>query len=217
MTRSSDSGRPLPGWGCGVRRWQFQAGRTALTLAALAGLSLAGCSPSPVQPTGSSTMSVNSAPAQLRGALTLARLHLNGLPLAASNPFHLVRISGRHLDATGATVPTGESLWEFVFSRYAESVATQKYETVTVLVPGTGATQVLRGESADPALSPIEHWDDAIDATSPDSEELLAPFKRQGLPTAGAEIAYAQGKVTVTAGGKQLTYDTAERTFSAIR
>lgn len=213
MQPSSSSGRPLPGWGSSVRR---RASHTALALAALAGLSLTGCQAPAATPTGLASVSVTSAPARLRGALALARRHLDVLPLAASHPYHLVAFAGRGLDDQGATIAAAGSDWQFTFSRYNEPGPTQSYDVVTVTVPGSGPTRVVGAVSQDAALSPIENWDDAVDAAAPDSSDLLAPLRAAGVATAGATITLTQGEVKIAAGGKQTVYDPRDNRFSAV-
>lgn len=219
MQAQSPSGRPLPGWGFSLRRWQTRTGRTALMIAAVASFAMSGCTGThlPSATTGT-TASVQSEPARLRGALTLAMLHLDSLSNTASKPFSLVAFKGQGLDAEGTTVPASGSHWEFTFSRYAEGGPSTRYQIASVLVPGTGPTRLTVTESEDVALSPIERWDNALtDTLTPDSQEFLKPLKEAGVPTAGATITLRRGEVLVTAGGKSTTYDTQEGTFSPVQ
>jgi hypothetical protein len=128
-----------------------------------------------------------------------------------------VAFRGRGLDESGATTASADSTWEFTFSRYTEDVAAQRYDTVTVVVPGSGATSATQAVSTDVALSPVENWDNASDGASPDSPDFLAPLKAAGASTANAIITLAQGTVRVDAGGKHVQYDTAEGTFGKVQ
>ncbi|MDB5095935.1 MAG: hypothetical protein JWM80_356, partial [Cyanobacteria bacterium RYN_339] len=208
------SGRPLPGWGQAFRR----PGRTALVLAAFAGLSLVdGCSGQVPSATTSSTQIVlNSGPSRFRLALTVAMKFLDDLDRPASNPFHLVAFTGRALDMDGNTTAAVGSDWTFTFSRYLDSQPNQTYETVTIFVPGTGAVTRTLGTSKDPVLSPIENWDAAMDGTSPDSKDFVAPLKAKNIATAGASIELKQGVITIKAGGKTTTYNTADASFASV-
>lgn len=219
MHASSSSGRPLPGWGYSLRQWRTRTGRTALMIAAVAGLAMSGCTTTAVPPTTTvNTVSVQSEPARLRGALTLAVLHLDSLANTASHPFHLVAFKGQGLDAEGTTVAASGSQWEFTFSRYADPGPSTRYQVASVLVPGTGPTRIAVNESQDQALSPIGHWDAAMsDPQTPDSPDLLAPLKAAGVQTAGAVITLREGVVTITAGGKSTTYDPIEGTYAPVR
>lgn len=219
MPSSFHSGRQLPGWGSELRKLPASTHRAALALATFAGLAISGCSagvatPAVAPPT---SVSVASQPGRLKGALELATRHLDVMARPASHPFHLVGFRGKALDEFGTTTATAESGWEFTFSRYAEDLPSQKYEVVTVAVPGTGATSLTASASEDAALSPIEHWDAAKDGTSPDSSDLLAPLKASGVATSGATISFAQGLVKAEASGKSVTYDPGERKFSAVQ
>jgi hypothetical protein len=189
-------------------------------LATFAGLTFTGCNgaqaPTTVGTTAGSTVGVTSGPARLRSALTLALRHLDLLPRAASQPFHLVAFRGRGLDENGGTIAANGSDWEFVFSRYAESGPSQRYEVVSVLVPGAGQTRVTSLESTDPAMSPIENWDQAAEGSSPDSADLLAYLKGKGVATAGATITFAQGVVRIEAGGKAYAYSPTEGDYTQL-
>lgn len=218
MPSSFHSGRQLPGWGSELRKLPTSTRRTALVLATFAGLAISGCSGNlPAAPTPTSNVSVASQPVHLKGALELATRHLDVMPRAASHPFHLVAFRGKGLDENGNTTASAESGWEFTFSRYAEELPSQKYEVVTVALPGAGASSLAVKESEDATLSPIEHWDGAKDGASPDSFDLVAPLKASGVATAGATISFSQGMVKVEASGKSVTYDTAERQFSPVQ
>ncbi|MFN3432614.1 MAG: hypothetical protein ACK46X_22035 [Candidatus Sericytochromatia bacterium] len=190
-------------------------------LAAVAGLAISGCSAgAPMTPgagtSSTTTTGVTSAPGRLKGALALAMRHLDVQPRAASNPFHLVGFKGKGLNE-GSTVVAPDSAWEFTFSRYAEGEVSQKYDIVTVSVPGAGATTMTASVSTDATLSPIENWDAALDGNSPDSNELLAPLKAQGVATLGAMLTLSQGKVKAEAGGKSVVYDTAESKYEPVQ
>ena len=219
MPSSIHSGRQLPGWGSGLRKLPNSTRRTALVLATFAGLAISGCSSGAAAPAPqtATSVSVASQPGRLKGALALAMRHLDAFPLAASHPFHLVAFRGKGLDESGTTTAVPESAWEFTFSRYLEDLPSQQYNVVTVTVPGAGATSVAERTSEDPHFSPIEHWDSVTDGAAPDSPDLLAPLKAAGVTTTGAVISYEQGKVKAEAGGKSVTYDPVERTFSPVQ
>ncbi len=153
----------------------------------------------------------------MRAALTLALRHLDYLPLPASHPFYLVAFKGRALDENGATTAANGSDWEFVFTRYAEAIASQRYEYASIVVPGIGVTRLSRGVSEDAAMSPIENWDAAEDGSSPDSFDMLTPFKAKGLPAAGATMVLSRGLVTIQAGGKSTTFNTLEGSYTPIQ
>lgn len=210
------SGSPLPGWGQALRR----PGRTALVLATFAGLALAdGCAttlPSATTAAGSTKIVGNSVPSQFRYALTAAMRFLDDLDRPASNPFHLVAFQGTALDQDGQTTAATGSAWTFVFSRYLDTQPNQSYETVTIVVPGVGSVTRTLGTSQEAALSPIENWDGALDASAPDSKDFVAPLKAKGVATAGASISLKQGVVTIQAGGKTTTYNTADASFAAV-
>lgn len=218
MQDLSQKGRPLPGWGASVRAWKKRTGHTALAIAAVASMAMAGCSnPTTVGPSSDpyAAITVTSQPEKMRAALAIALQHLDLFVHLASNPFHTVGISGQGLDATGSTVQATNSQWTFTFSRYAEPYPSQEYEVVTVVVPGTGKTSVTPSLSQDPNLSPIENWDNAIDAANPDSSDFVAHMKGLGVSNpAGATITLAKGVVTITAGGKTSTYDPVAGTYT---
>jgi hypothetical protein len=210
------SGSPLPGWGQAFRR----PGRTALVLATFAGLALAdGCAnqvPTATTAAGSTKIVGNSVPSPFRYALSAAMRFLDDLDRPASNPFHLVAFTGTALDQDGKTTPATGSAWTFVFSRYTDTQPTQSYEIVTIVVPGAGSVTRTLGTSQEPALSPIENWDAALDSASPDSKDFVAPLKAKGVATAGAQITLKQGVITIQAGGKTATYNTADASFAAV-
>lgn len=221
MQDLSGKGRQLPGWGAGMRALKSRTGRTALVLAAMAGLTLGGCA-TPNPASGSSNgsnsiqnISVNSQPEKMRAALAIALQHLDFFVDLASNPFHTVGIQGQGLDVDGSTVQAANSQWTFTFSRYIEPYPSQEYEVVTVVVPGTGKTSVTEVASSDPNLSPIENWDEAIDSTNPDSSDFVTHMKNRGVSDpAGATVTLGQGLVTITAGGKTSTYDPVQGTYT---
>ena len=128
-----------------------------------------------------------------------------------------MRFRGEHLDARGRTVPAVGSAWTFTFSRYASEAPTAEYEVIEVLVPGAGYTIVQTSQSTDETLSPIENWDSLLGRTGPDSPDLLAPLREQGVAPDGATISLARGLVTVKADGREATYDTARNTFSSVK
>lgn len=212
------SGRPLPGWGQALRAAQGRPGRAAMSLAAAAGLALCGCQAPAATATASTQQAALSKATTLRGALELAAQHvtLSTLP-PAEGAFHLVGFKGEHLDARGRTVPAAGSAWTFTFSRYASQAPTADYEVLEVVVPGTGYTVFKTTRSTNEALSPIENWDGLLARTGPDSPDLLAPLRTNGVAPDGATISLARGLVTVSAGGRQATYDTARNTFSAAK
>lgn len=220
MHESPPPGRPLPGWGQALRNAQGRPGRAAMTLAAVAGLALCGCQqPAAPLPPDAKQVAL-SQPTTLRGALALAAMHVTGLPPAtppAPDAFHLVGFRGEHLDAKGRTVPAAGSAWTFTFSSYAQADATKKYRVIEVMVPGTGYTIIRETESQDEALSPIENWDGLMARTGPDSVDLLAPLRVNGIAPDGATISLSRGLVTVAAAGKTVAYDTAQNTFSAVK
>jgi hypothetical protein len=183
---------------------------------------MAGCNAgTPTQPTPSASaspsVSVASQPGQLKGALALAMRHLDAFPFVASNPYHLVGFRGKSLDESGATMASADSTWEFTFSRYTDPTPSQRYDLVTVVVPGAGNTSATQSQSTDVAMSPVENWDGATDAGTPDSPDFLAPLKNAGVSTKGAIITFAQGKVRAEAGGKSVMYDVAEGTFGSVQ
>lgn len=216
MHSSPHSGRPLPGWGNGLRRTR----QTALMLATVAGLALSGCSTA--QPTSTASaantnqiVGVTAGPAQLRQALALAVNHLVVVLPQSNGPFHLIAFQGSGLDASGGTIAANGSSWTFTFSRYADpNLPTQRYEIATVTVPGVGATQLSASVSTDPTLSPINNWDAVATAPAPDSSDLLAHVQALGIDPAGAHLQLSQGVVTITAGGQSVTYDTTAGTYS---
>lgn len=222
MQSSFHSGRQLPGWGSELRKPLSTTRRTALMLATVAGLAISGCSGgTPTTPTPSTSaspsVSVQSQPGRLKGALALAMRHLDSFQMVASNPYHLVGFRGRALDDNGATTANPDSTWEFTFSRYADPTPAQRYDVVTVTVPGTGNTSAIQSQSTDVALSPVESWDNATDASTPDSPDFLAPLKNAGAKLAGAIVTFSQGKVIAEAGGKSVIYDVSEGTYSEVR
>ena len=219
MSDTPPSGRPLPGWGQALRAAQGRPGRAAMTLAAAAGLALSGCAqPAPALPATAQQIALSRA-TTLRGALELAIQHVTRAPLPpAEGAFHLVRFRGEHLDARGRTVPAAGSAWTFTFSRYASQAPTADYEVLEVVVPGTGYTVIQTTRSTDEALSPIENWDALLGRTGPDSPDLLSPLRApHGAAPDGATIVLARGLVTVAAGGRTTTYDTARNTFSTVK
>ncbi len=222
MHESPPPGRPLPGWGQALRAAQGRPGRAAMTLAAVAGLALCGCQPpAAALPPGAKQVTL-SQPTTLRSALTLAAQHVTALP-PATDAYHLVGFRGEHLDANGRTVPAMGSAWSFTFSRYLNPPpdSSKTYHVVEVVVPGTGYTVIRELDSQDEALSPIENWDGllsgAVARTGPDSADLLAPLRVKGTAPDGATISLARGLVTIAAGGRMATYDTAQNTFSAVK
>jgi hypothetical protein len=222
MSSTFHSGQQLPGWGSDLRRLPSGTRRTALMLATFAGLAISGCSAGvPSTPSASSststTVSAVSGPGRLKGALALAIAHLDAFPLPASNPYHLVGFRGRALDESGATTAVADSTWEFTFSRYADDSAEQRYDVVTVSVPGVGNTAAVRALSTEVGLSPIEGWDAASDGATPDSPDFLAPLKAAGASTQNAIVTLSQGHVRAEAGGKFVMYDVAEGKFGPIQ
>jgi hypothetical protein len=221
MTSTFHSGQQLPGWGSDLRRLPSGTRRTALMLAAFAGLAISGCSGGvPTTPTASSsassTVSTTSGPGRLKGALALAIAHLDAFPLPASNPYHLVGFRGRALDESGATTAVADSTWEFTFSRYADDSAEQRYDVVTVSVPGVGTTSATRALSTEVGLSPIEGWDAAADSATPDSSDFLATLQSAGVSTQNGIVTLSQGRVRVEAGGKAVVYDVAEGKYGPL-
>lgn len=216
MHESPPLGRHLPGWGQALRATPR---RSAMALATMAGVALAGCQQAPVaMPTAASALQVSlSQPLSLRGALRVALQHIDRLRTPPNaEPFHLVAFRGERLDDSGRTVAAHGSAWTFTFSRYNAPPPAADYDVVEVFVPGTGYTALGSGVSSDLAVSPIENWDGLFAEGAPDSAELVWPLKAKGVAVNGASISLAKGVVTIQADGKTATYSTAEGAFSAI-
>jgi hypothetical protein len=189
-----------------------------MTLVAVAGLALGGCQATApaAAPNPALIQGALSQPTTLRGALAIAAQHVVALP-PVSDAFHLVRFDGAHLDARGRSVPAEGSGWNFTFSRYNAPAPAIQYDVVEVSVPGAGRVVVKRSTATDEALSPIENWDGLLARPTPDSADLLAHLAAKGVAVDGASMALDRGAVVIKAGGREVTYNAASGTYSAVR
>jgi hypothetical protein len=146
----------------------------------------------------------------------VALQHLDRLP-ASREPYHLVRFRGEHLDELGRSVPAQGSGWAFTFSRYTGPAPAADYQLVEITVPGTGYTTIWTSISTDVTLSPLEAWDALLTGGGQDSDQLLAPMRAKGVATNGATMAFAQGLITIQAGGRSTTYKTRDGSYSPIQ